>query len=73
MAPFNGHPMAKAAVEMAVLDAELRARRTSFADHLGAVRTVVTAGVSVGIMPTRSLSSSTRSAATWTRATAASS
>lgn len=51
LAPFRGHPMAKAALEMAVLDAELRAAGTSFAAHLGAVRTSVPAGVSVGIMP----------------------
>jgi O-succinylbenzoate synthase len=49
--PFKGHPMAKAAIEMAVLDAELRAAGMSFGDYLGAVRTTVDAGVSVGIMP----------------------
>ncbi|MFB9905670.1 o-succinylbenzoate synthase [Allokutzneria oryzae] len=49
MARFKGHPMAKAAVEMAVLDAQLRAAGTSFATHLGAVRETVPAGVSVGI------------------------
>ncbi len=47
--PFHGHPMAKAAIEMAVLDAELRAAGASLADHLGAVRTEVDCGVSVGI------------------------
>lgn len=52
LAPFKGHPIAKAAVEAAVLDAELRAVGTSFGDHLGAVRTSVPVGVSVGIMPT---------------------
>ena len=46
----KGHPMAKAAVEMAVLDAELRARGQSFASHLGATRDAVDSGVSVGIM-----------------------
>jgi o-succinylbenzoate synthase len=46
---FEGHPMAKAAVEMAVLDAELRASGTSLAAHLGAVTDRVPAGVSVGI------------------------
>jgi O-succinylbenzoate synthase len=35
---FHGHRMAKASIEMAVLDAELRARRESFAHHFGAVR-----------------------------------
>lgn len=47
---LKGHPMAKAAVEMAVLDAELRAAGQSFGSHLGAVRTRVPAGVAVGIM-----------------------
>jgi O-succinylbenzoate synthase len=44
-----GHQMAKAALETAVLDAELRARGESFATHLGAVRDRVPAGVAVGI------------------------
>jgi o-succinylbenzoate synthase len=47
--PVAGHRMAKAAIEMAVLDAELRARGESFAAHLGAVRTVVDCGVAVGV------------------------
>jgi O-succinylbenzoate synthase len=42
--------MAKGALEMAVLDAELRARGKSFASHLGGVRPEVDSGVSVGIM-----------------------
>jgi O-succinylbenzoate synthase len=46
----KGHPMAKAALETAVLDAELRAAGVRLADHLGAVREAVDAGVSVGIM-----------------------
>ena len=46
----KGHPMAKAAVETAVLDAELREAGVSLASHLGAVRTAVDSGVSVGIM-----------------------
>lgn len=49
---IKGHRMAKAAVEAAVLDAELRARNESFASRLGAVRERVPAGVSVGIMDT---------------------
>jgi O-succinylbenzoate synthase len=49
LAVFEGHPMAKAALEMAVLDAELRAAGVSFAEHLGAVTDRVPAGVSVGI------------------------
>src|SRR5215469_12317196 len=47
--PIQGHPMAKAALEMAVLDAELRSTGVSLAEHLGAVRTEVDCGVSVGI------------------------
>ncbi|MBV8692855.1 MAG: o-succinylbenzoate synthase [Actinobacteria bacterium] len=48
--PVKGHLMAKAALETAVLDAELRATGVRFADHLGAVRDAVDSGVSVGIM-----------------------
>ncbi|MFC7789213.1 o-succinylbenzoate synthase [Microbacterium sp. MAHUQ-60] len=50
LAKFKGHRMAKAAVEMAVLDAELRASGRSFARELGAVHDRVPCGVSVGIM-----------------------
>ncbi len=50
LAAVKGHQMAKAALETAVLDAELRAAGRSLADYLGAVRTAVDAGVSVGIM-----------------------
>ena len=46
---FQGHPMAKAALETAVLDAWLRQRGQSLADYLGAVRDEVDCGVSVGI------------------------
>ncbi|HUR23924.1 MAG TPA: o-succinylbenzoate synthase [Acidimicrobiales bacterium] len=46
----QGHPMAKAALEMAVLDAQLRASQQSLAAYLGATRTAVEAGVAVGIM-----------------------
>lgn len=49
LAAVKGHPMAKAALEMAVLDAELRARGVALAEHLGAVRATVPSGVSVGI------------------------
>jgi O-succinylbenzoate synthase len=49
LSDVSGHRMAKSALEMAVLDAQLRARRESLADYLGAVRDVVAAGVSVGI------------------------
>jgi O-succinylbenzoate synthase len=51
LAPVAGHPMAKAALEMALLDAELRAAGRSLAQHLGATRTTVTAGVAVGLAP----------------------
>jgi o-succinylbenzoate synthase len=47
--PVHGHHMAKAAIEMAILDAQLRARGESFATYFGAVRAAVDAGVSVGI------------------------
>ena len=47
--PVHGHHMAKAAIEMAILDAQLRARGESFAKYFGAVRTAVDCGVSVGI------------------------
>jgi o-succinylbenzoate synthase len=46
----KGHPMAKAAIEMAVLDADLSERGESLAGYLGAVRPAVPSGVSVGIM-----------------------
>ena len=49
--PVHGHQMAKAAIECALLDAELRSRNESFAHHLGAVREAVDCGVSVGIHP----------------------
>lgn len=49
--PFKGHRMAKAALELALLDAELRAAGTPLSAHLGAVVDRVPAGVSVGIMP----------------------
>jgi O-succinylbenzoate synthase len=46
----KGHRMAKAALELAVLDAWLRARDLPLARYLGATRDRVPAGVSVGIM-----------------------
>ena len=46
----KGHRMAKAALELAVLDAWLRSRGERLAGHLGATRDRVPAGVSVGIM-----------------------
>jgi len=47
--PFKGHHMAKAALEMAALDAELRAAGDSLHHHLGGCRDRVPSGVSVGI------------------------
>ncbi|MEV8414196.1 o-succinylbenzoate synthase [Streptomyces niveus] len=50
LAGVKGHRMAKAALETAVLDAELRSYGMSFAVALGAVADRVPSGVSVGIM-----------------------
>jgi O-succinylbenzoate synthase len=50
LAKFRGHRMAKAALETAVLDAELRAAGRPLARELGAVHERVPCGVSVGIM-----------------------
>ena len=47
--PFKGHRMAKAGLELAVLDAALRAEGRSFGEYVGAVRDRVPSGVSVGI------------------------
>jgi O-succinylbenzoate synthase len=52
LAPVKGHRMAKAAIETAVLDAELRAAGLSLGRYLGAVRSAVECGVSVGITGT---------------------
>ena len=52
MGVVRGHPMAKAALVAAVLDAWLRARGESLAAFLGGVRDRVPCGVSVGIAPT---------------------
>ena len=51
MGVVRGHPMAKAAVVAAVLDAWLRARDQSLAAFLGGVTERVPCGVSVGIAP----------------------
>ncbi|MGH2594402.1 MAG: o-succinylbenzoate synthase [Actinomycetota bacterium] len=48
----RGHPMAKATVIDAFLDAELRAQGRSLAEHLGADKDRVVCGVSIGITPT---------------------
>ena len=52
LAGVRGHPMAKASLINAVLDAELREQGRSLAAHLGADRQRVECGVSVGITPT---------------------
>ena len=49
LADVDGHRMAKAAIEMAVLDAELRARGEAFATRLGGVRHHVDAGIALGL------------------------
>ncbi len=49
MSPTRGHPMAKSTIETAILDAWLRTRDESLASYLGATRTKVACGVSVGI------------------------
>ncbi len=49
LAPFVGHRMAKAGLELAVLDAALRAEGRSFGEYAGATVDRVPSGVSVGI------------------------
>lgn len=49
---FRGHALARAAVELAVLDAGLRAEGRSLASRLGATRTSVECGVAVGVTDT---------------------
>ncbi len=47
--PFVGHRMVKAGLELAVLDAALRAEGRPLGEYLGAVRERIPSGVSVGI------------------------
>jgi O-succinylbenzoate synthase len=49
VAMVKGWPMAKCALEAAVLDAELRAAGTPLRIHLGGTRASIAAGVSVGL------------------------
>ena len=49
LAGIRGHHMARAALEVAVADAQLRARGLGLAEALGGVRDRVPAGVSIGI------------------------
>lgn len=52
LAPMHGHRMAKAALEMAVLDIQLKVAGRSFGGALGAVKESVECGVSIGITST---------------------
>jgi O-succinylbenzoate synthase len=52
LVPVKGHQMAKAVLEMAILDADLRAAGQSLASYLGATRSQVAAGVSIGMAST---------------------
>jgi O-succinylbenzoate synthase len=52
VASVRGHRMAKAVLEMAVLDVWLRERNVSLASYLGATRERVACGVSIGITET---------------------
>ena len=49
-ATVHGHQMAKAALQAAIMDAQLRAAGVSLASHLDAQRRTIPAGVSVGMM-----------------------
>jgi O-succinylbenzoate synthase len=49
LAPILNYPMAKAAVEMALLDAQLRHSGISWGNYFGAVHETAPSGVSVGI------------------------
>jgi o-succinylbenzoate synthase len=49
LSAVKGHRMAKSALEMALLDAELRAAGMSFGEFLGGVTDTIAPGVSVGI------------------------
>jgi len=49
---FSGHPMSKAALEMAVLDAQLRSEGRNLHAYFGGDRDHVPSGVSVGIFDT---------------------
>ncbi|MGQ0832201.1 MAG: o-succinylbenzoate synthase [Microthrixaceae bacterium] len=49
LAAVRGHPMATAALELAVLDAQLRAADRSLASWLGATAAAVPAGASLGL------------------------
>jgi len=50
--PFLGHQMSKAAIEAALLDAQLKLEGRSFGSYLGSTKSEVDCGVSVGISST---------------------
>jgi O-succinylbenzoate synthase len=52
LAEVRGHHMSKAALEVAVADAALRAERRSLASFLGATRAVVPTGIALGMADT---------------------
>ncbi len=52
-APFRGHNMAKAGMELAYMDLLARARNVSLSQLVGGTRPAVAVGVSLGIQPTR--------------------
>ena len=47
--PVRGHPMARGALEMGILDAQLRHSGQSWGSYFGSTRTEIDCGVSVGI------------------------
>ncbi|MGI9615860.1 MAG: o-succinylbenzoate synthase [Acidimicrobiales bacterium] len=49
LSAVGGHPMAVAAVEMALLDVDCRARSYSLAEHLGTTRRSVPTGAAIGL------------------------
>lgn len=49
LGPVRGHPMARGALELALIDAQLRASGLSFAAYLGSVHERIPCGVSTGI------------------------
>jgi O-succinylbenzoate synthase len=52
-APFRGHHMAKAGLELAYMDLLARTRGVSLSQLIGGTRPAIAVGVSLGIQPTR--------------------
>ena len=52
-APFRGHNMAKAGLELAYMDLLARTRGVSLSQLIGGTRPAIAVGVSLGIQPTR--------------------